>query len=532
MKNSKIKNKKTKPVPSTSSGQALSRVEARLPVGQGLINSPLAAPHQLSSVECYQAYGGFWTSLWRSIGAGLIVCAVAVGRKAPAFAGVSAWGSLTGDERRVTSDAPAARQGAMEGSRKAGAQQETAALKKEEIELAQTLLQQFPDSEDPIVLMGNVQWRHGNAAEALKFWQKGLQLNPKRADVYKAIGWFAMGKEQYEQAIAHWQKALQIDPQTRGVHNSIARALMGLGRHAEAIEELHKDIEVSPASASSHFLLGQEYLQQQEYEKAKASYEKAISLQPDFTNAYYGLFTVCARLNQHEKAQEYMAIFKKLKAQDMKVLKDRNDAFNDLVDMRRGAADTYMYAAKIYQGRGNTQKSEQLLKRAAALDPNNTVYLMELASLYGTSNRLSDALAMHKKISELEPNNPVCHLNIGVLSARLKRFADAEAAFTKAITLAPESSAGYRSLAQLYLETGTKLPQARELAEKAVALEQVAPNYFVLSWACDRNADTASALLAIGKALELDPDNPRYQQMYEAIQSRKESPSGKRSSKR
>jgi Flp pilus assembly protein TadD len=72
----------------------------------------------------------------------------------------------------------------------------------------------------------------------------------------------------------------------------------------------------------------------------------------------------------------------------------------------------------------------------------------------------------------------------------------------------------------LYLETGTKLPQARDLAQKAVTLEPIATNYFVLSWACDRNADTDSALSAIKKALELEPDNPRYQQMYELIRKR------------
>lgn len=399
-------------------------------------------------------------------------------------------------------------------------EQQVAALKEEELKLVQALVRDFPNSADPIVLMGNVQLRHGNATEALKFWEKGLQLNPRRADVYKAMGWFVMGKEQYEEAIAHWQKALQIDPRMPGVHNGIARALMGLGKHAEAIEELHKDIEISPGSGASYFLLGQEYLQQKEYEKAKANYEKAVSLEPNLTNAYYGLFTVCTRLKERAKANEYMEIFKKLKAEDMKVLKDRDDAYNDLIDMRKAAAETYMLAAKMYQGRGDTQKGEQILKKAATLDPNNTVYLMQLASLYQASNRPSDALAMHKKIGEIEPNNLTCQLNIGVFSARLKQFADAEAAFAKAITLAPETSAPYRYLAQLYLETDTKLPQAKELAEKAVALEPTAANYFILCWACDRNADTDSALSAIKKALELDPDNPRYRQMYELIRKR------------
>jgi hypothetical protein len=62
--------------------------------------------------------------------------------------------------------------------------------------------------------------------------------------------------------------------------------------------------------------------------------------------------------------------------------------------------------------------------------------------------------------------------------------------------------------------------EARLLAEKAVALEPIAPNYFVLSWACDKNKDTANALSAMKRAIELDPDNPKYKRMYELIRSR------------
>ena len=399
-------------------------------------------------------------------------------------------------------------------------EQEVAALKKEELDLAERLMRDFPNRVDPMVLMGIVQDRHGNGTEALKFWKKGLELNPRRADIYKSMGWLAMGKGEYEEAIARWRKALEIDPQLPGVHNSIARALMGLGRQKEAIKELEKDIKISPNSGFSYFLLGQGYLQQKEYEKAKKNYEMAVALQPSYTNAYYGLFTVCGRLKERAKAQEYMAIFKKLKAEDMKVLKDRNSAFDDLVAMRKGVAETCIDAERIYRAHGMVEKAEELLKRAATLDPKNTVCFMKLASLYQMTNRISDALEMHKKISQIEPENPTCYLNIGIFSTQLNRFADAEEAFRKAIALAPKSSIGYRELAQLYLKTGRKFPEARELAKKAVVLEPIAVNYFVLCWACDKNGDPANALKAIKQAIQLEPGNLKYKQIYEHIKNR------------
>jgi tetratricopeptide (TPR) repeat protein len=400
-------------------------------------------------------------------------------------------------------------------------EQKIAALKKEELELAETLMKDFPNSLNPIMLMGNLWERHGDATRAMEYFNKVLQQDPKRPDVYKSIGWFYMNKGQYEQAIGYWQKALRIDPNIPGVHNNIALALMGQNKQSRAIGELEKDIRISPRSASSYFLLGQLYLRQKEYEKAGNNYEKAIEIKPDYPNAYYGLFTLSAKLKQQKKAAEYMAVFKKLKAEEMKVLKDRNEAVDDLIEMQKGAAETYSLAGKMYQDAGDFQKAEVLLKKATALDPENIQCLGKLASLYITKNRITDAIPLYRRISEIDPNDPICHLNIGVLSMRLKQFGNAEEAFRKVIEVAPESSGGYRELAQLYLRTGKGYPEAIQLAEKAVALEPTALNYFVLSWACDMNGDSKNALKAIERAMQLEPANMKYRNVYEHIKSKK-----------
>jgi tetratricopeptide (TPR) repeat protein len=399
-------------------------------------------------------------------------------------------------------------------------EQKIASLKKEELELAEKLMNDFPDSINPIMLMGNLWERHGDATRALEYFNKVLQQDPKRPDVYKSIGWFYMNKEEYEQAIAYWQKALEIDPEIPGAHHDIALALMGQNKQTEAIEELEKDIRISPGSSSSYFLLGQLYLHQKEYEKAENNYKKAIEIKPDYPNAYYGLFTLSARLKQQDKAKEYMAMFKKLKAEDMDALKRVNETVNDLADMRKGAAETYLLAGQMYQAGGNLQKAEELLKKATTLDPNNILCLGKLASLYITTNRINDAIQQYNRISEIDPKDPICHLNIGILSIRLKQLGKAEKSFHKVIEVAPKFSGGYRELAQLYLRAGKGFPEARELAKKAVALEPTALNYFVLCWACDMNGDSQNAIKAIEQAIKLEPANSKYRNVYEHIKSK------------
>jgi tetratricopeptide (TPR) repeat protein len=400
-------------------------------------------------------------------------------------------------------------------------EEKIAALKRQDMQLAQQLLRDFPRSDATLAFVGSVYGQHGNNIEAVKFLNKALELNPNRPDVYNALGWVAFTKGVYEEAITHWRRALEVDAELPGLRSSIAFSLMALGRHKEAIEQLENDLQIFPRSVYSHFLLGQAYLQQKDYENAKKHYQTAIGFDQNYMSAYYGLFTACARLKQQAKAREYMATFRKLKAEEMKALKAHDRAYDDLVTMRQTVAENQIKAALIYRALGRSDRAEELLEKAITLEPENPIYLMELAGLYSMTNRPAEALKVYKRISEIEPQNPACFLNIGLISVTLKRFNDAEGAFREVIKLAPEDSGGYRELAWLYLNTKNSYDQALKLAEKAVRLEKTAVNYYLLTCACEMNGDRTNALKAAEQAIQLDPDNVEYKEIYQQIKNRK-----------
>ena len=429
--------------------------------------------------------------------------------------------SLPGPEEGLQRDKPPSGSTAEPGNSTLTQEEEIAALKTEEMQLTEQLLKDFPGNDVTLAFVGSLYRQHGKHTEAVKLLNKALELNPNRPDVYNALGSIAFAKGSYEEAITYLNRALKVDAKQPGLRSSIAFSLMALGRYTEAMEQLDKNVQIFPESVYSHFLLGQVSLQQKDYDKAKEHYLTAIELDQDYVNAYYGLFTACSRLEQQDKAREYMAAFRRLKAEEIEAAKARDKLYDDLVLMRQTVAENQVFAARIYQAGGRPEKTEELLQKAMTLDPKNIIYLKELAGLYSATNRPTEALKMYKRISEIEPQNPACFFNIGVISAALKRFDDAEEALREVIRLAPEDSRGHRELAWLHLKTGRSHSQARKLAEKAVELEKTAVNYYLLACACDMNGDRTNALEAAEQAIQLDPDNVEYKQTYQRIKNRK-----------
>jgi len=160
------------------------------------------------------------------------------------------------------------------------------------------------------------------------------------------------------------------------------------------------------------------------------------------------------------------------------------------------------------------------MQKALSLTPENNELLIELAVLYQYNNQLAEALSALQAVLQRDPKELSSLLNTGIILTRLKRFDDAQKAFQEVIRLAPNMAPGYRELALLYLRTDSDLPRALQLADTAVSLDQSAENFFVLSWARDKNGRSVDALAALERAIELAPDNPKYQEMYVRLRDR------------
>lgn len=445
---------------------------------------------------------------------GLIVCAIIVGV-------FLRWFFSTASDRPKEAQQSSGSFESKAATAELTQEEQTAALKEEEMELARHVLREFPESDGSYMLMGDLYARHGNSTEAVTFWEKSLEIDPKQFNAWRNMGRIALEKEQFDKAVKNLRKALEIRPNAADLRSDIAKALMDSGRYAEAITELEQEIKVFPSSFTARFQLAEAYRQLKEYDKAIEHYEQTIKIEPEHSHAHYGLAMVYTRTGQRDKAREYLAAFRKLRDKIDSVYSTRQVGSREyLASLRASVVKTYLDAERLYRDSGNIARSEELLNRASGLDQNNTRCLERLASLYYKTNRAARALECFEKIARADPSNHFSHLNIGQIATQLRLFEKAERAFRKTISLAPNDPAGYRELTRFYLRTNTNLAQAHGLAKRALTLEKNAETYFLLGWAADVNGDRAGALQAMEQAIKLKPRNQKYRQIYERIKKK------------
>jgi tetratricopeptide (TPR) repeat protein len=336
------------------------------------------------------------------------------------------------------------------------------ALEKEAFDVVARLVERFPQSATPIALMGTVHARFGDGAKAMKWWEKCLEMDPRRADVHASMAKFAFDADQYEQSVKRWKMAMEINPAIRGGRVGMARALMSLGKGKEAALTLEKEIAIAPDQAISQSLLGKAYLGLGQFDKAKKHYRQAVTLKSDYTRAYYGLSMACARLGQDSQAQEHMEKFRKLKAKDRDKAVDGKRNYNDLAAIGQLVALAYTQAGMLYKGAGYPADAEQHWLKAAKLDPKNPICRAMLASLYSRSRRYADALRITEQLVKMSPKIAVHRARRGALHAQLNQLDAALADLERAIELDPDNQQ-YRDLYQrirrakgLPSEEGTK----------------------------------------------------------------------------
>lgn len=390
-------------------------------------------------------------------------------------------------------------------------------LREEAIEVAERLIRDMPGRPEAIALLAVAHGRFGNSEEAVKCWQRSLDLDPKFAAAYDSMGRLAFYKGHYAEAAANLEKALAIAPSVSEIRPLLADALMALGKNEEAKAVLEKGLETSPEDAPTLFRLGKAQFHLKNYEAAKEKLEAAIQIDSNYTEAYYTLSSVCARLRLLDEVKKYREKFQALKAAEEEVSEGRRQALYREQRLPEFLASICYAAGNLYSRTGDATKAKRLWTKGATVNPKDVMSRHQLTLAYLRENRPEAARTILGQLRKIEPESPIHCLNLGFLEMRLRQFEAAEDAFRTASELAPKQSAGHVALAQLYMRTN-RLPEAREAAQAAVDLEPTASNYSVLSAACARNGDPEAALAAIEKAIKMEPHNAEYARLYEQIQ--------------
>jgi tetratricopeptide (TPR) repeat protein len=139
-----------------------------------------------------------------------------------------------------------------------------------------------------------------------------------------------------------------------------------------------------------------------------------------------------------------------------------------------GKPEVWHLLAEVQRRAGNTQASEEALKRALALRPRFIAALNQLAQLQRNAGRLEEASHNFRKVLEIEPGNLRALHDLGLVLKTLGHWEEAEQVLRKAAGVAPDNPNVQQNFGSVLRLTGR----------------------------------TEEAIKALRKAVELAPDNP------------------------
>jgi len=126
--------------------------------------------------------------------------------------------------------------------------------------------------------------RQGNPSDALPYFKKALELDPKEEDIasiYSYLGVCLKEMGKYREGIEVLHEAEKYDPDRTDIHNLMGFCHYSLKEHEKAIACFKKVIQIDPASAIDYANIGSNYRDLGEREKAVRYYRLALELDPN-----------------------------------------------------------------------------------------------------------------------------------------------------------------------------------------------------------------------------------------------------------
>jgi len=154
-----------------------------------------------------------------------------------------------------------------------------------------------------LLIIGMASWQRTSVYESQEtLWTDTLAKNPNCWVGHNDLGLVLLNREQVDEALKHFQKALEINPNYVEAHSNLGLALFQKGQVQEAVAQYQKALEINPNSFVGHANLGNAFFKKGQLDEAVAEYEKASEIDPNYFVVHYNLGLAFFRKGQLNEA--------------------------------------------------------------------------------------------------------------------------------------------------------------------------------------------------------------------------------------
>ncbi len=198
------------------------------------------------------------------------------------------------------------------------------------------------------------------------------------------------------------------------------------------------------------------------------------------------------------------------------VLFDRMDqpqqAIAHLSQLKPGVkyySDAVVHIAYLYENMGKIEQAVQLLESLVRQDSEDVEPFLFLGSLYERQKEYDNAAMILERGLKLAPDNVELLFRRGVIYDKAGRKDAVVSQMKRVLSLDPDHVSALNYLGYTYAEQGIYLEEAKQLIEKALALNPDS-GYITdsLGWVYYQQGKLDKALELLNKAVKLEPEDP------------------------
>src|SRR5229473_2855706 len=355
---------------------------------------------------------------------------------------------------------------------------------------------------------------------ALKLVRSLAADYPKLAQAHFALAQAAVNAGEDRTALDEARRAGQLRPGWEAAVLLEAQLLQKVSVD-QAASLLAAFLEQYPAARETRLAYARMLVAQKRFAEARAEFQKLMAGTPDSTDMAFAVALLSLQLKDYDAAERYLRgliespyrdkdgvrLYLGQVAEERKNLPEALRWYGEV-----GEGEQYVQAqiryAQVLARQGKLDEARARLQQAAAKDSQQRVQLvLAEAQLLRDANQPKAAFDLVGQALDRVPNNPELLYDYAMLAEKIERVDILEASLRKLIEIRPEHAHAYNALGYSLAERNQRLPEARELIEKAL---QLAPDdsFIVdsMGWVLYRMGNLKDALGYLRRAYAGRPD--------------------------
>ncbi|TMH86946.1 MAG: tetratricopeptide repeat protein [Betaproteobacteria bacterium] len=306
---------------------------------------------------------------------------------------------------------------------------------------------------------------------------------PKLAESHLAVARAAVNAGDERLALEEARKAGQLRPDWEAPALLEAQ-LLQKSSVDQAASFLTAYLKRYPAARETRLAYARLPVAQKRFGEARAEFQKLMAGAPDGTEVAFAVALLSLQLKDYDAAEKYLRGLIESPYRDKdgvrlylgQVAEERKnlpEALRWYAEV--GEGEQYVQAqiryAQVLAKQGKLDEARGRLQDAAAKDGQQRVQLvLAEAQLLRDANQPKTAFDLVGQALDRVPNNPELLYDYAMLAEKLERVDILEASLRKLIEIRPEHAHAYNALGYSLADRNQRLPEARELIEKALQL--------------------------------------------------------------